>query len=250
MDSTCRPPSRPSAGAQSVCVLAQVNMCRVSRPVVKNLVVHFNVGRERVSLLSSTDGRIHEAPDRLRAHLRQPRRRGRRVRREATNFYVLGLAGRTYTVFPASGNVIATGIRDHSRVLPALHAFASLTGLDSSSECGRSARVVNGTYVGRVECVLPDVSACQALQRYKSDLLQTCRPQSASVTFRSEFFPGARVKWSGLGSVNLFNNGKYVLVGVKSSGVADRLHEQLCVLMRRHWTTSGRETRCAWTAAS
>lgn len=221
-------------------------MCKVSVPTVKNLVIHFNVGKMNIPLLTSKPG-SHEPSDRLRAHLRQPRKR-RRIRRSVTNFYVVGVSGHSYTVFPGSGNIIATGIQSYSHILPTVRDFTNLSCLDKSSDCVRSIKVVNSTYVGRVECIIPGVSACHALEKYKRDPEVQQNPQSITITFRSQYFPGARIKWNNIGTVNLFNNGKFVIVGANSSSVIRCLHQKLSAVMKLYWMTSKTGIPCAWVA--
>ena len=186
------------------------------------------------------------------------------------NFECVRLGGFTFTVFPASGCVVATGIPDHSRVEAALSVFRASAGL-TEDELLLPHQVVNSTYSGRVECDGERegrrVSAGQALasvfggggsgggygERGPGAVGEYDPHRRWYVSFRTQFFPGIclrRRETCGGGTVNLFNNGRYVLVGVRSQGQAEELAGELCALMKRCWTTLGRVTSCAWPAAS
>jgi TATA-box binding protein (TBP) (component of TFIID and TFIIIB) len=203
-------------------------MCRVSEPVLQNLVVHFRVEGG----LPPAEGAAAE------------RRR---------NFYVVRRPApsrsTTFTVFPASGSVIATGLRRHRDVSEAVAWFAAeVVGRrrqedDPFRRWG--GRVVNSTHAGSVECsARPAVSACRAAAAGADK-------SGARVSLRSQFFPGVLVKWDGCaGAVNLFNNGKFIIVGASTDGQVRELHARLCALIRECWTTFARRTSCAWTAGS
>ena len=218
-------------------------MCRVTAPLLKNLVLHFKVlpeERERLSQVGLRTGR-YDASRR--------------------NFYVLKLARHStakswsggvrqrrhvvsFTVFPSSGSVIATGVRSSSDVLSALSLFSSLTDLKRPSAWSR--KVVNSTYVGSVTCGDSPVSTHRSLARYKES---GEKAEEVNISFRPQFFPGGLIRWRATpGSVNLFNNGKYVVVGVRTESEARWLGRRLCALIRTHWTTTKSRTSCAWTA--
>ena len=240
-------------------------MCRVSVPVRRNLVVHFRVAP--LARLSPSQVRAVAAPP---------------GSRWCGNFYVAAAAagGASYTVFPASGHVIATGLggeeEDARRaVVRALEDFAALV----PNPAGRHAerlrrrhgpeawwrawrpRVVNGTYSGAVTCdgVLPEglrpegggFPACRALaHHWRTAPAGDEDKRGLAVSFRTQFFPGVRLRWSGGATANLFNNGKYVLVGVRRRAQALEAHRRLRALMRTSWTSLGAASGCAWTAGS
>ena len=113
--------------------------------------------------------------------------------------------------------------------------------------------MVNSTYDGCITCNWKEGSACRALARFKKEQIKNSEQRKISVSFRSQFFPGARIRWKGEkceGTVNLFNNGKYVIVGVKKEERAQILYHQLCAIMKTYWTTLNEPTSCVWTADS
>ena len=249
--------------------------CLVSPPRLQNLVVHFRIPSSQSSLLpllekirgssgddEDDDGGGDDGKGGVggkgkkkggRKNGREKRRRRRR-REGKKNFFILRRNSISYTVFPHSGNVIATGLRDRSVVQSTLDEFRRMLGGDSSSSSSSSfwpRTVVNSTYLGQIGCNSnssgssrrKNVSICKVLawcktkEEHKSDL---------SINFRSQFFPGARVKWNRLsGTANVFNNGKYVLVGVREDWQAEKLRNGLCALMTRYWTTTRPEKSCA-----
>ncbi len=222
-------------------------MCHLPPPAVQNVVVNFRLRpSERDRLLDSAEGRELRRSGRnfyvtkVRQHtLVDDWRRGRERERGLLSF----------TVFPKSGSVIATGVRRPSEVPAALAAFAARL-LPGGADDGPSSwrrRVVNSTYVGRITCS-NRISTHRALARYKRPGA-TAKESDVSVSFRSHFFPGGLIKWKGLrGSVNLFNNGRYVIVGAARQSDVRHLHRRLCALMRDSSTTLGPGTSCAWTA--
>ncbi len=202
---------------------------------------------------------------------RRPRRpRRRRTQRPVgrRNFECVKIGGFSYTIFPASGCVVVTGISSLDRVEAALSVFRASARLEEAAgERLLPHSIVNSTYSGTVHCggrrEGRSVSVCEAvasvfgLERGGHDAWR--RPaeydpgQRWYVSFRSQFFPGLclrRRETSGGGTVNLFNNGRYVLVGVRSQKQAEDLTEELCALMKRCWTTLGGVTSCAWPAGS
>ena len=237
--------------------------CKVSDPVVSNIVIFFRVSKRG---LDKVRGLV------ARGNVVVAGGGGGGWR----NFECVKLGGFSYTVFPKSGCVVGTGIPDEGRVQAALEVFRRSAGLDEGlGERLLPHRVTNGTFSGSLECRGRreglSVCVCQAVaslfesESEKSEKSEEEEGESGeegyyydargrwSASFRSLFFPGLclrrRGKWGG-GTVNLFNNGKYVLVGVKSQEEADDLAAELCALMRRCWTTLGGVTSCAWAAAS
>lgn len=219
-------------------------MVRVSEPRVENLVVHFKVpenGRQR--LLQTPAAENFDASRRnfyvlrlnCREHLQsRPCRRRRRHRSKG------GLA---FTVFPRGGSVIATGISSFSFIDRALEEFALVTKTGPAGEWYK--KVVNSTYSGSVEPADDGDSILRKVAYLKS------ADKSISISFRSHFFPGILIKWEGTrGSVNLFNNGRYVLVGLSCKEQVAALRQRLCALMTSCWTTTAPAMSCAWTAVS
>ena len=249
-------------------------MCWVSQPRLRNLVLHLRVGEVHREALRQPPSFLlryirpegkHESRQRRRTRRLEKRRRLQGLEEVRTapppprvtgdlprmkkNFYVFGHRSLSFTVFPKSGHVIVTGVRDHCAVDSVLRRFSRALRLPVE-EVRRSAKVVNSTFDGHICCEWEGGSACQALARFKRSSAGELHKRDVQVSFRSQFFPGARVRYKDLGTVNLFNNGKYILVGVKEGERAQTLHREICAIMRTYWTTSAQPTSCAWTADS
>ena len=230
--------------------------CKVSDPRISNLVIFFRVsdatGLEKLKLAEL---------------LVRLRRSGGPEDRKKKNFECVRVGGYSYTVFPASGCVVATGICSHDLVESALAVFRTSARLDEGSgETLLPHEVVNSTYSGTLHCSGRregrPVSVCEAVASVfgggggeceRRRLTEYDPSQRWYVSFRAQFFPGIclrRRETCGGGTVNLFNNGRYVLVGVRSQRQAEELSEDLCALTKRCWTTLGGVTSCAWPAAS
>ena len=228
----------------------------VSPPRQTNAVVHFRLPPDSHPPADLRALRREREEERGRGGGGGWRKRSGRSRRAGVhpsrlNFFVLRDGRRSFTVFPSSGDAIVTGVRDASQAAEALRRFSTeVLAAPPPRDPWRewSARVVNGTYSGTVSG--GEGSPCQALDRYRRDPRPPpdLPPDEVTVSFRSQFFPGARVRRRGAGTINLFNNGKYVLVGVRDGESAERLRRTLCALMTTYWTTSARATRCAPTA--
>lgn len=257
-------------------------MWRVTVPRVKNVVVHFKVRaseawktrryEEEVRARVEEDRRRDETSEtlwrergksrewirkRLTARRRAEGRHHRRGRGGTSgNFFTFRLEGGklSFTVFPASGNGIVTGIARPRNRWRALVAFGAELGLLKGWL--EWAKIVNSTYAGGVEWRnVPGqeeeeaadkggqrrrVSACRALVEFhKANVSGPASEEykkDVSVSFRSQFFPGARIRWRGIGTVNLFNNGNYVIVGVKNATEARRLYARVCAIIKDYST--------------
>ncbi len=176
------------------------------------------------------------------------------------NFYLVRReGGLSFTVFPSSGRVTATGIGGEADVEACLDKFCPASQRVGGG-CGW--RVVNRTYSGSVLCASGrPTGVCQALELYRRRLLQQEADNPlpellrggrslAEINFRSQFFPSARLRWKGEGTLNLFNNGRFVIVGATEPLRAELLALRLDAIMRLYWRTLRPGTRCAWAAAS
>lgn len=242
-------------------------MCRVNAPRLRNLVVLFRVAaseedKERLAETGRRE-RNYDASRRnfyvlkLERHSTvgswsgggggaataapRRRRRGRKPRLERKHTL-------SYTVFPGSGSVIATGLRSSTDVVSALALFAHIADL-ATPPSSWPRRVVNSTYAGSIACsAARPIRTHRSLARYKRRMREE-EEDAVSISFRPQFFPGGLVRWSDApGSVNLFNNGNYVVVGVRREKDALLLSRRLSALIRTHWTTTTSRTSCAWTA--
>lgn len=208
-------------------------MCRVSKLTLRNIVIHFKV---RESRLTDLRGYVRSLPE--------------AIRRRERNFVCIKEAGFSFTIFPHSGNVIGTGIIRSRHVRTALDAFIRLTKLPPKKKSLSVVKVTNCTYTGRVSCDSlddGDVHVCQLMSLAVEEKVQA---DKWDISFRSQFFPGIRIRHTDGGTINLFNNGKFILVGVNSSVQAERVRQALCVFMRMCWTTLNAGTSCVWTAES
>lgn len=172
--------------------------------------------------------------------------------RRIRNFFVLrpqGRRGPSFTVFPRGGRVVATGIPSAEGVDGAVRLFsAALGGLPCSG-----ARVVNATYCGRVPPTIASRAGGEgvlsALEAAAGAAPSPATPEGEipQLSFRAQCFPGARARWPhARGTANVFNNGKFVLVGVRSREEACRLSALLLrAVTSGSSTTSSAGTWCA-----
>lgn len=202
------------------------------------------------------------------------------------NFFVFSSLGISYTVFPSSLDVIATGINTSDQIPLVrarmiknfIHGFP-LPHLISKKEekclfnaySNGAMKIINSTYSGHVFC--EDLRRGTSILSHVLHKLVNVSSHLncyVSVHFRSQVFPGVRLRFqqkqersnsssnntvdkccknSGWkGTVNVFNNGNYVLIGVRSKKEAEFIHSTLCALMKQYWTTLAGDQGCAWSA--
>ncbi len=226
-------------------------MCRVTAPKVKNLVVHFRVPPSQRGKLARAGGVAAAADASRRNFYVRKLRRPSSVRGCGGSPAATARVGKplSFIVFPCSGSVIASGVRSRLDVISALAEFAALADLGDPSRWWR--KVVNSTYTGSIDC-RGHFSAHLSLDSYKrrrTSERSRGGEDEVDISFRSQFFPGGLIRWrDGRGSVNLFNNGRYVLVGAREEREVRWLHRKFCALIRTYWTTMTSPTSCAWTA--
>ena len=162
--------------------------------------------------------------------------------------------GAVYVIFPSTRSVIITGVSgDETRLA---HAFDKLVTLLRDidkfkrvlrsddvnvvqSPVPRNVRIVNSTFTGR----LVDATSGLALTSgtahnvLKHVSYMGRLKEDVTISFRSQFFPAARVRWSSLGTVNVFSNGNFVIVGSKETNTAKIMEKKLCVLINGSLTT-------------
>lgn len=216
----------------------------VSSPQLKNVVLHVHLPAKFLAFLAQTDKEraLSWAPEAVRCTGSCERKKGKPPPKPRLNFYTLRERnGVTFIVFPSSGDVIATGIRRYDQAEDALVKLAyRLWPLPDDDVLRREVRqwkweVVNSTYSGKIS------ADGEAVCRILSLLPPDGGPEGAKVSFRSQSFPAARVRFSvgdATGTFNVFNNGSYVLVGCKSEPHAERRTEQLCATMQTCLTTT------------
>lgn len=202
-------------------------MCFISEPQIKNLVFHFRVSEKSRTKLKEfeNDKRVNKKRNFFVFKIRKP------------GIHL------SYTVFPQKGSVIATGVKSVRDINSTLQNFADIIKIELKSL--HNTKIVNSTYTGSVVCS-ENISTYHLLRHSNSE-----KYTEVNISFRSQFFPGVLIKWDQYqGSVNLFNNGQYVLVGVKSKTQANVLYNQLCALIQKCSMTSTQPTSCVWTAVS
>ncbi len=224
--------------------------CKVTRPEVKNIVVHFKISTRKRKYLWRLRNFVKELKDPTSSTALALIHK----RVNNGNFVCFKLSGVSFTIFPHSGNVIGTGIKRKPHILKAVKMFLDTVGLRGGVERHLEIlRITNSTYSGSIECVCLDsgqITIWQALSHLPDFNAETNDGylNEWDVSFRSQFFPGIRIRHIHGGTVNLFNNGKFVLVGVKGERHARRLTKKLCVFMRKCWMTLREEMLCAWNA--
>lgn len=257
-------------------------MFRLSQPELQNLVISFRVPEVHRAVLGGGEQSGHPAPRKPEksafdfewrayrrelayrealpparlAHLvRDKKKKKNKKKEKRCNFYVLGDQRPTFIVFPKSGSVVATGLKSPREVREAVEAFAYLMSLPKEEvvEGGGEPEVINSTYSGSVISVPSGGSVYQALHQHRE---RECERHGgrdykgrASITFRSQFFPGARIKWNDApGTVTCFNNGKFVIVGVREEREARCLHQRLNASILNGWRIIAEEKSSAPTA--
>lgn len=264
-------------GGDGGLLLAPVTRVTFHAPICKNVVLHCTLPPRQASMVSElckrrkmeemlspptspTLRRWGRGGERVGSRRRRGSRKERNVpnnsrscynNNNSRNFSLFRCtqSGMSFTVFPESGNIITTGVRNHSSIIYSMERLLETLEL-SNEPFELHGKVVNSTYVGRVSCGCGGrhFSACRLIRLYQES--GDARVDGVSISFRSQFFPGARLRWTdGKGTVNLFNNGKYIAVGIDRGERANELHEKLCALIQKYWTISNGATQCAPHAA-
>jgi hypothetical protein len=116
-------------------------------------------------------------------------------------------------------------------------------------------RVTNSTWSGSLlpaEKVPVQLGSVMEVLSNYSDWLTTEGSELAhqvSISFRSQFFPGARLQHLRLkGTINLFNNGSFVIVGVEKACQVRKLLLWISAIMNAHWKNPLGGKSCAWIA--
>jgi TATA-box binding protein (TBP) (component of TFIID and TFIIIB) len=189
------------------------------------------------------------------------------------NFVVFHLtmdnATPSFTLFPRSGDVIVTGMKSVSMLSECARRFCALTDtslVDVSTELKalmtprddtweyrkRNTSVVqpwvtNMTFSGVIGCrsvrrVKRQTAVMEAIAKFS----ESHKHPNFSISMRSTFFPGAYLKHAKMrGVINVFRNGSYVIVGVRSQEEANELRDWLDVIMKEYWMTLKRGSPCA-----
>ena len=172
----------------------------------------------------------------LQAAFQQPRIL--RTVKYCRNFVVLKVVPQnklTFTVFPKSGHVNVSGVRNFDRIADALSIFNELFGCAVTT---RQIAVDNSTSSGSFSCCLP-----RPFQASKLDILglkghfDSELPEGGSFSLRADHFPGCVLKVPGYNSVILFANCKYVIVGAKGRRDILQTREKACALIRHAYQT-------------
>jgi TATA-box binding protein (TBP) (component of TFIID and TFIIIB) len=182
----------------------------------------------------------------------------------------VGNANPSFTLFPKSGDVIVTGMKKESMLQECAERFCALTNtslVDAEAELRTLITptidtweyrkeltavvkpwITNMTYSGVIGCQSirrskKQIAVMEAIARY-SEMHRN--DVSVSISMRSTFFPGAYLKHGDKrGVINVFRNGSYVIVGVRSKQEAKVLRDWLFVIMKEYWMTLKRGFPCA-----
>lgn len=172
------------------------------------------------------------------------------------NFIIIKLSPRAadthlrkfvYTVFPGSGHINVSGVKDFAHIQSALDVFNQIfkTGATLAD-----IKVDNSTSSGRLLCHCDDTCSSSNSRRLNLYLLKRfvdSDPASQAAGFylslRPHFFPGAVLRRRGQAakkraSVILFANCKFVIVGAKSPEHIRETHRAVCALTRQCMTMS------------
>jgi TATA-box binding protein (TBP) (component of TFIID and TFIIIB) len=224
-------------------------MCRLTQPELQNLVVFFKLPSsvEKKKLLNISPAINFAENPRNFYVFRLDLHTGELKERKKHKGQQKGVKkGLSFTVFPKSGSVIATGLNSHLQIEPALKHFAHF--INTSGSANWKKTIVNSTYAGKTICCDGEIISMYRI--FFSAKKELDDVKTLSLSFRSHFFPGILIKWNEIkGSVNVFDNGCYVIVGTDGSQhQVNSIYAQLCALIRTYWTTSTPAISCAWTA--
>ena len=206
------------------------------------------------------EGRVATAAEAEAAKLERKGQRGRGRRRKRG-----GEGGKTdvtvnevlvYTIFPQKGYVNVSGVRGFDRIPLAVNLFN-----DAFKSHVKLAETVvdNSTSSGRLLCCTHRTSGKLSLPRFKRflDTDPRARQQRLCLGLRPFHFPGGILRFRSdcckkkkLGSVILFSNAKYVIVGAKSTEDIQAIHQSVCALTTACTKTSTLGTWSALTVAS
>lgn len=120
------------------------------------------------------------------------------------NFIVLRLQY-VYIIFPSSGYVNATKLRNLSEVKECMKEFETATGIIQHSKF----RIHNIHAFGRLTKTLN-------LHQYRQHIGHRARSEDILVSFNPSLFHGMKIRVKDLGTFILFQSGNYSLLGVRS----------------------------------
>jgi hypothetical protein len=210
-------------------------MCLVEEPVICNCVCNYEV-------CSRVDKERLNRPEDFFAGVNIKKR---------SNFYQLFVFGYTYTVFVDVNNdekpahIGVTGLPDENYINVCAYLLASSFGINVP----RTKGVCNSTYHGEIYCATPKQNRLPISQLIKEYLDNPLADFGyLDFSFRPHYFPGVTIKTLTSGTITLFNNGKYHIVGVTCKEKAKLLHRKLCAIIRHCWRISPPETSCVWIA--
>jgi TATA-box binding protein (TBP) (component of TFIID and TFIIIB) len=154
------------------------------------------------------------------------------------NFIVLRVASKqrlTFTLFPKSGHVNVSGVRNFDHIPSALAVFNKIFDWPVSI---REVAVDNTTSSGSFSCCLPPSLNPKTLDivRLKGHF-DSGLPEGGSLSLRPDHFPGCVLKVPGYNSVIIFANCKYVIVGAKRRKDILQTREKACAIIRHAYQT-------------
>lgn len=221
-----------------------LNMCMLSHPKVKNIVFNFK-------LKTSEKWKLSRPRTTLVKDIKKP---------IGKNFIVLRKNEYTYIIFinKNSSNppyVILTGVPVLNQLTLAIRTFTQAFRIKSIKISPPF--VTNSTYAGRfVSCNQyeakkregnkPIISLCGLLRKYKKQPLNTF--SDLVIQFKSPFFPGVCIKSlpnHKSGTITVFNNGNYHIVGVREEFKALLLFNKLCAIIQHTTKTFPAVPWCA-----
>lgn len=167
--------------------------------VVRNIKFHVKLGHPI------------EIPEKIHSHM---------VRH--SNFVVIRFHPLVYVVFPSSGHVNVSGVKDFSGIKDAISQLNSHLHCDIQEE---HIKVDNSTVSGKLSVKTPiDFIS----------LIRSTNKKWFNISIRPHFFPSMvlrpKVKKS-LGTCMVFSTGKFIIVGAKSEKVVKDTYSHLLELM-------------------
>lgn len=160
-----------------------------------------------------------------------------------TNFLTWRQYGYVYTIFLKNGHVNVSGIKNFKAIKGAMETFNDQ--FDTNIQFD-NITVDNTTASGR----LPQEKIC--LYRLAKDHKQE---NELTISIRPHYFPSAVIRQKQKkeegkrrkGTIVLFSNGKYNILGCKTKESIEKTFEQLCVLTKTLLLTRAQPLKCVLT---
>jgi len=150
----------------------------------------------------------------------------KKVRGQFHNFFVYSIGHFVFVIFPASGHVNVSGLKNlHSELDEARKALCEVISYPGNS-LDIPVTVDNITAICRIDC--SPVNLPLLKQR-----LEGQGQKGISVSLRPYSFPSAVLRRANFPTLQIFSTGNVVIVGAKNQEAICRAHKSLCAYMKQ-----------------